>query len=307
MRNDIEFMPLTVTLTCLSLVAFAANSIFCRMALLSDTIGPLEFTIIRLVSGMLILLPIIIFNKELSKSKGAQTTSRSEALSVNLINFSPSLFLFSYALFFSLAYIQLEASVGALILFASVQITMMGVSIYHGNQVAVIEWIGFGLAFAGFLYLILPGLSAPPVTGTVMMVVSGISWGLYSLRGKGQERPIFSTARNFLYCLPACVLLLLVAYGTSGDEGRIVAQPQGVALAVLSGALASGVGYVLWFVSLRRITITVASIAQLSVPILAAIGGILFLNESLSIRLLISTFLILGGIVITIAGKRSLT
>ncbi len=229
---------------------------------MSGSIGAVDFTTIRLLSGIIILLPVIIMGQK----KNSSTSDI--CLKVNLNNFSPALFLFSYALFFSLAYIQLGAAIGALILFASVQITMIGVSIYKGNRLTFFEWLGFVLAFAGLVYLLLPGLSAPPLLGASMMILSGISWGGYSLLGKDQKNPVFSTARNFLFCLPGCLLLIIFSLTNSETVGFESLNSNGIMLAILSGAIASGLGYVLWYLTLRKITVTVASIAQLSVPII---------------------------------------
>jgi drug/metabolite transporter (DMT)-like permease len=264
----------------------------------------LEFTSIRLLSGILVLFPLIILNERKLLIKSNQATERVDIFSFKWANVAPSLFLFSYALFFSLAYIQLDAGIGALILFASVQLTMMGISIYRGNRVAVVEWFGFVVAFGGLIYLLFPGLSSPAPLGMIMMVLSGISWGVYSLLGKNQSQPILSTARNFLFCLPGCLFLILIIIGIGANGGRFQVQSSGIVLAVLSGALASAGGYVLWYISLKRITTTVASIAQLSVPILAGIGGILFLQENINLRLILSSGLIIGGIIVTVVGKR---
>jgi len=296
----------TLLLTFITLVAFAANSILCRMALMADLIGPLEFTLIRLGSGILVLLPLLFIGRKKDLTKEEFSDPDSDILSLRWGNIAPSLALFSYALFFSLAYIELDAGIGALILFASVQTTMMGVSVFLGNRVSAIEWSGFGLAFLGLVYLLLPGLSAPSLSGTIMMILSGISWGVYSLLGKNQPQPILSTARNFLFCLPACLLLLGAMVGFGLSDGWDEVQSRGVTLGILSGGLASGGGYVLWYISLRRITTTVASIAQLSVPIIAGIAGILLLNEALSLRLVLSSMLILGGIVVAVLGKGAL-
>lgn len=288
----------TFFLALFTLIAFAANSIICRMALISGSIGAVDFTTIRLLSGIIVLLPVII-----AKQKN-NSSSADNSLNLNRNNFAPSLFLFSYALFFSLAYIQLGAAIGALILFASVQITMIGVSIYHGNRLTIIEWAGFTLALAGLIYLLLPGLTSPPIWGAIMMVLSGISWGGYSLLGKNQKDPVFSTARNFFFCLPGCLLLIIYSLTNSASIGFESLTSNGIMLAVLSGAVTSGLGYVLWYLTLRKITVTVASIAQLSVPIIAGFGGVLFLNEIISSRLIVSAFFITTGIVITIMGKR---
>lgn len=292
---------LTILISLLSLIAFAANSIFCRMALMSQSIGALEFTLVRLLSGILILLPLLVFYR--GNIKASDHNSRGGAIALTRANIAPSLALFGYAIFFSLAYVQLGAGTGALILFASVQITMVGISIYHGNRLTIVEWLGFALAFGGLVYLLLPGLSAPPLVGAMMMLIAGVSWGIYSLLGKGQKFPILSTARNFLFCAPGCMVLLIIIVIRS-ENGQYAFSSNGILLAVLSGAVTSGLGYVLWYMTLNRITTTVASIAQLAVPIIAGLGGIVFLSESMSLRLVLASVMIVGGIVVTILGRR---
>jgi len=296
MRLSTFFLALT------TLVAFAANSILCRLALVSNSIGPVEFTSARLASGIIILLPLILFRKHLF-GKSDLTGKQPNLLEVKLHNFRPSLALFGYALLFSLAYVQLDAGVGALILFASVQITMIGVSILQGNRITPVEWIGVLISLSGLVYLLLPGLTAPPAVGTALMIGSGVSWGLYSLFGKNQPEPILSTARNFLFCLPGVVILGLVILLNATSNGQLNIESNGLLLATLSGAVASGPGYVLWYLTVRRITTTAASVSQLVVPIIAAVGGILFLDESLTLRLVIASVLLIGGIVITILGR----
>jgi drug/metabolite transporter (DMT)-like permease len=294
----------TILLALFTLVAFAANSILCRQALTSGSIGPVEFTSIRLGSGLLALSPIILLRKRQFGSIPVAAAGESNPLRIQRSSIWPATALFGYAVFFSLAYIQLDAGIGALILFASVQITMIGVSIARGNKVTLFEWAGLVISFSGLIYLLLPGLSAPPALGAVLMMVSGMSWGMYSLLGKAQARPILSTARNFLFCLPGVMILGLVTIGNSVRLGHIPATTEGILLAVISGAVASAMGYILWYMTMRRITTTVASVSQLVVPILAAMGGVLFLHESLSLRLMIASGLIIGGIVITIVSRK---
>lgn len=293
----------TVGLLLVTLTAFASNSILCRTALLVHRVGPLEFTVIRLLSGVLALLPVLLWGGRTRLIPADRSSTRSPALAVTRSNLLMALCLFSYAFFFSLAYVKLETGTGAIILFPTVQITMIGISLFLGNRLSMIEWCGFGLALAGLVYLLLPGLTAPPLGGALMMMLSGMSWGGYSLVGKYQSEPIRATARNFLFTVPACLILLTVLLSVH----RSAASPNdlpGYLLAVASGAIASGVGYVLWYLSLRRISWTMASLSQLAVPIIAALGGILFLHERPSLRLGIASLLILGGIVVAIAGRR---
>jgi drug/metabolite transporter (DMT)-like permease len=294
----------TLLLAFFTLVAFAANSILCRLAMMSGSIGPIEFTFIRLASGTIALLPLIIFRKHWFRRELTESSGGQDLLKIRLSGFWPAIALFGYALSFSLAYVQLDAGVGALILFASVQMTMMGVSMIQGNKVTPPEWAGFVISFAGLIYLLLPGLSAPPALGTILMIVSGVSWGMYSLLGKNQAQPILSTARNFLFSLPGVMILGLIMTGNIIRHGSPQMDADGITLALISGAIASGMGYILWYLTVRRITTTVASISQLTVPILAAIGGIIFLNETLNLRLVVASIMIISGILLTILSKR---
>jgi drug/metabolite transporter (DMT)-like permease len=294
----------TALLLLFTLVAFAANSILCRLALISGSIGPVQFTAVRLGSGIVMLLPVFLFHNRTFRLSQSQPSDEPELFRLRLTNIGPAIALFSYAVFFSLAYVQLPVAVGALILFPSVQITMLGGAIIKGENVTTLEWTGIVISLAGLLYLMSPGLSAPPFLGTVLMIFSGVSWGVYSLLGKNQPRPILSTARNFLFCLPGVVILGLITMVTALPGGGFEISPKGILLGVMSGAIASAMGYVLWYLTLRRITTTAASVSQLAVPILAASGGIVFLNESLSLRLMIASALIVGGIVLTIVNRK---
>jgi drug/metabolite transporter (DMT)-like permease len=293
----------TIILALVTLIAFAANSILCRLALISENIGALEFTAVRLASGIIILLPLILIHR--SRHVHDPASKSIDPLKVRFSNFYQAIALFGYALFFSLAYIQLEAGTGALILFASVQITMIGISIARGIKVTLLQWTGVIISFTGLIYLLLPGLSAPPVLGTAFMIASGVSWGIYSLLGKNQPQPILSTARNFLFCLPGVVVLAIIIFFKSLQTGQAKINADGIILAVLSGALASGLGYVLWYLTVRRITTVSASVIQLAVPVLVAISGIMLLDESFTLRLALASILIIGGIIITITGKRT--
>ena len=199
-----------------------------------------------------------------------------------------SLTLFSYALFFSLSYVNIGAGIGALILFASVQLTMMATAIIRGQKLIGREKIGIILAICGFVYLLLPGLNMPPLIPALLMVVSGVSWGVYSLLGQNGGDPIFNTSRNFVFTIPL-VALLLVFFPFNLSQS-------GFYWAILSGALTSGMGYVLWYVVLRDLTTSTAAIVQLSVPAIAAFGGIAFLDEQIQLRLIIASALIFLGI-----------
>lgn len=276
----------TLALTGLALVAFAANSVLCRLALGGAAIDAASFNTIRLASGAGVLLLITAFvNKNLPSFRSP----------INFI--SPSL-LFLYAAAFSLAYTNLSAGTGALILFGSVQATMIVFALRSGERPHVFEWLGLGLALCGLVYLVSPGLqSAPPLLSSALMAVAGLAWGLYSLRGRGASSPLNETTKNFVLALPLAVIVNL-AMLRDAHVSRA-----GVFFAVLSGALASGVGYVVWYAALRGLTATRAATVQLAVPVLAAVGGVLFLSERISLRLLLAALVILGGVGLALLGR----
>lgn len=266
----------------LALLAFAGNSLLCRLALRTDRIDPLDFTLIRLAAGALTLVLL----RAMSRAK--------QPLRRDLV--SP-LLLLGYAAPFSLAYVTLGAGTGALVLFGSVQATMLAVALATGERFRVPEAIGLVLALVGLVTLVLPGLSAPPLLGCALMVLAGVAWGFYSLRGRGSTDPLGETMRNFVLAAPAAAVLCL--FGLRGAH----ASAYGVACAVASGAVTSGVGYALWFAALRKLTAIHAATIQLAVPVIAAIAGVAFLGERLSWRLVIAAALILGGIAWAIAGR----
>lgn len=269
-----------ISLSTLTMLAFAANSLFCRLALVNATNDPVSFTIVRLLSGATILS--IIFAKGL----------KSKPLEWNKKIFLAPLMLLSYALFFSLSYVKIDAGTGALILFACVQLTMMAAAFLRGQIMSIQEKIGVGLALSGFIYLLLPGINMPPLGSAALMALSGISWGIYSLLGQGTTNPIFSTSRNFVLTLPLLIILILIF--------PIDLTKQGMMWAILSGALTSGMGYVLWYVVLKDLVTSTAAIIQLSVPALAAFGGVLFLDEDIQSRLIVASLLIFCGILIKV-------
>jgi len=203
-----------------------------------------------------------------------------------------------YAIAFSLAYLSLTAGTGALILFGTVQMTMMLVALRSGERPQPLEWLGVLLALGGLVYLVMPGLKAPSLSGSALMIVAGIAWGVYSLRGRGTGSPLADTAGNFIRAVPLIIAVRLVTL-----NGMQLSQ-SGIVLAALSGAVASGVGYVIWYAALRGLTATRAAIVQLSVPVLAAWGGVAFLAEDISLRLILAGTFILGGIALAITGRR---
>lgn len=270
-------MKYVSTLTFLVMVAFAGNSILARLALSTDSIGSLSFSIIRLLAGAIVLS--LIARPRRALQSGSWTAA---------------LYLLSYALFFSYAYLSLDAGTGALILFAAVQIVMIGSGIRQGERLSAVQWSGMVIACLGLFFLLRPGAaSSPDPIGALMMGLSGLGWALYSLRGRSTDSPALATAGNFakaaVYVVVISVPLLLLM----PEEYPSV---KGVALAVLSGAVTSGLGYTLWYKVLPHLAATRASIAQLSVPAIAAVGGIAFLNEAVTTRLVLTTALVLGGV-----------
>jgi drug/metabolite transporter (DMT)-like permease len=274
-------------LTTLAMIAFASNSLLNRLALGQKTIDPTSYTTIRLTSGAVMLF--LIASRPSLQKKNGQAILRGSWISAAL--------LFLYAITFSFAYLSLSAGTGALILFGSVQVTMLLVALKRGERPQVMEWIGLGLALGGLVYLVFPGLAAPSLLGSVLMMLAGIAWGFYSIRGRGSQNPLADTAGNFVYAVPMILVILLIAFR------NIQVSANGIMLATLSGALASGVGYVIWYAALRGLTTTRAAIVQLSVPVIAAWSGVLLLAETLSTRLLIAAALILGGIALSVLSR----
>ncbi|TND01431.1 MAG: hypothetical protein FD120_2604 [Gammaproteobacteria bacterium] len=274
----------TASYTLFALVAFAANSVLCRMALGDDTIDAVSFTVVRLLSGMVMLVIIL----KIVGHQGSASTKGS---------WLSALMLFLYAVAFSYAYISLDTATGALVLFGAVQITMVVVSVMTGTRLHVSEWFGLLIAFAGFVYLMLPGVTAPSFGGFILMTVAGMAWGVYTLRGRGSAYPLSDTAFNFARTAPLVVVLALIAIPT------VQLSSQGIILAVLSGAVASGVGYTVWYMALSGLTATEAAVVQLSVPVIAAIGGVVLVSEAITVRLAVAGIMILGGILAVISGR----
>lgn len=272
-----------VSLTIFAMIAFAGNSILCRLALQDTTIDAASFTTIRLISGGLILWLIVRMQHQQPSGSG---------------NWLSACVLFVYAAGFSFAYISLPAGTGALLLFGAVQATMIIFGIWSGERLSGLQHFGLLLALAGLVGLLLPGLSAPPLAGSLLMLSAGVAWGVYSLRGKGVGDPVRVTAGNFLRAIPVtAVLSILMIDNFSLDHA-------GAVYAILSGAVTSGVGYSIWYTALPGLKATQAASVQLSVPVIAAIGGILFLDEHLTLRLVLASVAILGGIVLVIREKR---
>jgi drug/metabolite transporter (DMT)-like permease len=273
----------TLLLTGVAMVAFAANSLLCRLALAQPRIDPGSFGSIRLVSGALVLALIVRMRA------GSDAPSRSDWLAATM--------LFAYVALFSFAYLSLSAGTGALILFGAVQLTMLGAGLRAGERFAPAAWAGLVAAVAGLVYLVSPGVSAPAPLGATSMALAGAAWGVYSLRGRGIADPLAATASNFARAVPLALALSVLTAGTVHADGP------GVALAVASGALSSGIGYVIWYAALRGLTAMRAATVQLSVPPIAAIGGALMLAEPLTPRLMVASAAILGGIAVVLATR----
>lgn len=270
-------------LTAFAMTAFAANSILCRLALAHNSIDPASFTSIRLISGALTLWLIVRLKSRHKVSGG---------------NWISAAALFLYAAAFSFAYISLPAGIGALLLFGAVQTIMILAGLRAGERLSVRQTGGVILALIGLVVLLRPGLSAPPLAGSALMLTAGIAWGIYSLRGRNSGDPIVATAGNFLRAAPMAIILSLALIMRTHPDQR------GGIYALLSGALASGVGYVAWYAALRGMTATGAAVVQLSVPVIAAVGGILLLDEILTLRLVIASVAILGGIALTVVRRQ---
>lgn len=272
-----------VLLTLLAMTAFAGNSLLCRQALKHTSIDPATFTTLRIVSGALVLWLIVRLRTATGSGNG---------------RWRSALALFFYAAAFSFAYVSLSAATGALLLFGAVQATMIGIGLARGERLSTRQLAGLLLALAGLAGLLLPGLSAPPLVGAVLMLLAGVAWGAYSLLGKGAGDPTRVTAGNFLRAVPLAISLsLLLMPAASWDSA-------GAIYALLSGALASGVGYAVWYTALRGLTATGAATVQLTVPVIAAAGGVVLLGEPVTLRLVLASIAILGGVWLVIAGKR---
>jgi len=275
-------------LTLAALIAFAANSVLCRWALDVYQIDAASFTSIRLLSGAAMLGLILLL--------------QSNALPKAVSHHKPSswfgaVMLFMYAISFSYAYITLDAATGALVLFAAVQITMISLAMLSGYRLHTQEWLGLLLAFAGFIYLMLPNIGTPSLFGFVLMLMSGMAWGVYSHLGRHVKNPLRDTASNFIKTIPMVVLLMLFTF----SQAQL--NISGIIIAILSGALASALGYIIWYAALRGLSSTQASVVQLGVPIIAALGGILFLSETISMHLAIASLVMLAGIALVIQHK----
>jgi drug/metabolite transporter (DMT)-like permease len=276
--------------TLLALIGFAANSLLCRSALGNGLIDAATFTLVRVASGALALALLVQATVPGGARRGGSFVSAAA--------------LFGYAIAFSLAYMRIHAGIGALVLFASVQITMIGGALLRHERPSRLEWIGLAIAAAGLVALKLPGLDVPDTNGVVLMAAAGAAWGVYSLRGgrgaHSAASPTVATAGNFARAVPLAVgaSALWLLLGRSVHLTR-----DGTVLAVTSGAVTSGLGYSFWYAALPTLGATRAAIVQLTVPVLAALGGVVFLREPLTTRLLLTGAAIVGGVALAVLGR----
>lgn len=281
--KHVRFVSRTTLYTAFALLAFAANSVLCRLALSRGVIDPAGFSAVRLLAGAGTLALLV----------RAGPPSRESAVP----SWTSAALLFLYAVPFSFAYLSLSAGTGALLLFGAVQATMILASLRRSERPGAAQWLGLAGAFGGLIYLVLPGVTAPSPAGAALMLLAGVAWGLYTLRGRAVSAPLAQTASNFARTVPMILAVTLVAHRS------LHLQPTGVLLAFLSGALASGLGYVLWYRALAALSKVTAAVVQLAVPILAAAGGIAFLGERVTLRLLLAGLLILGGISLVLLAR----
>lgn len=271
-------------LTLTAMLAFAANSLLCRAALGGGHADASSFTTLRLVGGVLALVP-------LARWRGGASPAGS---------WMSATALFGYAIGFSLAYLDISTGTGALLLFGAVQLTMIGFGLLSGERPSPREWVGLVVSLVGLVALTRPGLSQPDPVGSMLMVIAGVAWGVYSLRGRGATDPLAETASNFVRAAP--MGLLASGAALAYEAPRLTVE--GALLALASGALASGLGYAVWYTALRGLTATRAAVVQLSVPPLAALGGVVLLGEEVTPRLIVAGLLILGGIALAISARR---
>ena len=273
--------PNTIALTMAAMVAFAANSVLCRLALGAGLIDAASFATVRTVAGAVILGVILLLRPDKAEVKP---------------DWRSILTLYLYMVFFAFAYLSLSAGTGALVLFGAVQLTMFIVALRSGEHFSPVSWAGLVLAIAGLVYLVSPGVTAPDPLGAGLMAVAGVAWGFYSLVGRSAGDPTEATAWNFIYAVPLVVV-------TSLFIGDFQVSPAGAGYAVASGAIASGIGYVIWYAALRGLTATSAATVQLSVPVIAAIGGVILMSEEVTLRLVVASVATLGGVALVLTQR----
>jgi drug/metabolite transporter (DMT)-like permease len=270
-------------LVILAMIAFASNSLLCRMALRQTAMDPATFTSIRILSGALVLVLVLKMRPRSPWQCG---------------HWLSAIALFVYAAAFSFAYLDLPAGTGALLLFMAVQLTMIGTALCQGEKLHTGQWLGLTIAIGGLILLLSPGLAAPSLRGTLLMLSAGAAWGIYSLRGRQNADPIATTAGNFLRAVPLTILCSLILLRNTQFD------PKGLIYGIISGAITSGLGYVIWYKALPKLKSSVAATVQLSVPVIAALGGIIFLSEIFTTRFALSSAAILGGIAFVVLEKK---
>jgi drug/metabolite transporter (DMT)-like permease len=275
----------TLTLTGVAMLALAANPLLCRMALGAGHIDAASFTSIRVIAGAITLKLLMAWTRRSGERRP--------------VDWRAVVTLFGYMIFFSFAYLSISVGTGALILFGAVLLTMFAIALKSGERFSRLSWAGLVIAVCGLVYLVSPGVTAPEPVGAILMAIAGIAWGLYSLLGRGEVDPLGTTADNFLYAVPLALAVNLVFWNDAHTSWH------GVAMAVLSGAIASGLGYALWYAVLAGMPATRAATAQLSVPVIAALGGVALLSEPVTLRLVISSVATLGGIALVLLQRQS--
>jgi drug/metabolite transporter (DMT)-like permease len=274
----------TVVLTLLALVAFALNSLLTRLALGANEIDAATFTLVRLSSGAVVLVALVVAKaRSLAPLRGGGAVG--------------PLSLFACAAPFSFAYLRIGAAVGALVLFGVVQLTMLGYGVFRGDRPNVGTSCGLALALGGFALLTLPAVDRPDPLGVALMAVAGVAWGVYTLAGRSRQDPLASNARSFLYATPLGLVILLATQASD------TASVRGLSLAVISGGVTSGLGYAVWYRAVPRLSVLQASVAQLSVPVIAAVGAAVFLNETLGLRFLVAGTAVVGGVALVLAAR----
>jgi drug/metabolite transporter (DMT)-like permease len=293
-------------LTSLTMAAFASNSLLCRAALKETRIDAASFTFVRILSGAITLWAILQIRRRLIVDRTAPPLVDSSSgwslvtghWSLQSGNWISAIALFVYAVGFSFAYINLSAGTGALLLFGAVQATMILWGYRKGERLDLIQIVGIAVALTGLVILVFPGISAPPLIGAVFMLVAGIAWGVYSLRGRNARDPIATTTDNFIRAVPFALLTSLAMFSA------VRLDSLGLTYAIISGAVTSGLGYVIWYSALAELKAASAATVQLSVPVLAATGGIILLHEPISLRYVIASVAVLGGIALVVIEKQ---
>lgn len=297
--------------TIIALIAFAANSLFCRMALADDHIDAWSFTAVRLLSaagclGVIMMLHTYHLRRQLQRF--GSTTDDTCLILNDRGSWLSSISLVVYALCFSIAYMALDTGTGALILFSAVQLTMIGWGIYKKERLSKLQWMAFIVAVVGFIYLMLPSAAVPSLSAAALMTISGMAWAIYSIRGKSCTSPLQATGFNFIRSLIAVPILLIVSMNYLDTIGLDnvdldTITTKGLLLAIASGTIASGVGYSIWYTAMPLLRNTQAAVVQLCVPVLAAILGMVFLSEQLTLPFIVASTVILGAVLTFILNK----